>query len=223
MHHSGEFIYIPRKVYVEGEVDYFDLCEVNMLSIVVIDKMVKALGHSSSYIKYYWLFPGANLDNGLKPLENEGNVLEMVLNIPINRHVSIYLEHRTKQDLLLEEKKLKKGMKTMVKQRSSGVVIRDIDEGNNVRDIVPRDYNKESDDGIDDEEEDDDGSSGYHDNDDGDTDTSMELKFAINQVVSSNAAFPCYTTPAMVGGTKGKGLKTASTKTAIYMTSFNQQ
>ncbi|GLT50007.1 hypothetical protein SLA2020_235240 [Shorea laevis] len=114
-------------------------------------------------------------------------------------------------------------MKTMVKQRSSDFVIRDIDEGNNVRDIVPRDCNKESDDGTDDEEEDDDGRSGYHDNDDRDADTSMEPEFAIDQVVSSNAAFPCYTTPAMVRGTKGKGLKTASTKTAIYMTSFNQQ
>ncbi|GKU98651.1 hypothetical protein SLEP1_g11625 [Rubroshorea leprosula] len=33
--------------------------------------MVKALEHSNSYIKYYWLFLRANLDNGLKPLENE--------------------------------------------------------------------------------------------------------------------------------------------------------
>ncbi|GLT69137.1 hypothetical protein SLA2020_413130 [Shorea laevis] len=110
----------------------------------------------------------------------------------------------------------------MVKRSSSGVVIRDIDEGNNVRDIVSRDYNEESDDGADDEEEDD-GSSGYHDNDDGDIDRSIEPKFAIDQVVSSNAAFPYYTTPTLIGRKKEKSLKIASTKIAIYMTSFNQQ
>ncbi|GKU97562.1 hypothetical protein SLEP1_g10698 [Rubroshorea leprosula] len=95
------------------------------------------------------------------------------------------------------------GMKTMVKQRLSDVVIRDIDEGNNVRDIVSRNYNEESDDGTDDEEEDD-GSSGYHDNDDGNTNTSMELEFAIDQVVSSNVALSCHTTLTIVGGKKGK-------------------
>ncbi|CAK9186635.1 unnamed protein product, partial [Ilex paraguariensis] len=46
VHHSGEFREKPNKVYVGGQMDYIDECDVNSMSLIEMDDITSILGYA---------------------------------------------------------------------------------------------------------------------------------------------------------------------------------
>ncbi|KAG8373955.1 hypothetical protein BUALT_Bualt11G0079600 [Buddleja alternifolia] len=65
IHHGGQLLEIPSKVYVGGEVDYIDYCHPDIMSLCVLDKVMSMLGYQG-FLAYYYLTPKSDLNTGLR-------------------------------------------------------------------------------------------------------------------------------------------------------------
>ncbi|KAG8377443.1 hypothetical protein BUALT_Bualt08G0033400 [Buddleja alternifolia] len=65
IHHGGQLLEIPSKVYVGGEVDYIDYCHPDIMSLCVLDKVISMLGYQG-FLAYYYLTPKSDLNTGLR-------------------------------------------------------------------------------------------------------------------------------------------------------------
>ncbi len=103
MHHGGFFGKLPWKAYIEGSVNYWDYCQFDRFSLTELDKMVEELGYSG-YMDYFWLYPGMPLDDGLIPLKDEADVMQMMrLCLPENPVIEIYIVIKSKAEMIKDE------------------------------------------------------------------------------------------------------------------------
>ena len=48
LHHNGYFVEEPVKSYVNGEVDFFDYCDVDTMSALEVDEILDKLGYTGT-------------------------------------------------------------------------------------------------------------------------------------------------------------------------------
>ena len=74
MRHGGRIEGDKYKSYVGAEVDYFDLCDGDRMSVLEINEMVKECGYNKDVILYYYLDPRSDINNGLKELQTDEHI-----------------------------------------------------------------------------------------------------------------------------------------------------
>ncbi|KAB2635338.1 hypothetical protein D8674_025872 [Pyrus ussuriensis x Pyrus communis] len=71
LHHGGEISY---DLYSGGKVTYIDKCDKDLMSLPMIDDMVKAVGYNEWFMNYYFKIPNLDLCNGLKLIQSDSDV-----------------------------------------------------------------------------------------------------------------------------------------------------
>ncbi|KAL4353451.1 hypothetical protein GQ457_06G004430 [Hibiscus cannabinus] len=92
IHHGGFFLKKSCLIYTDEFVNYFDVCDVDRISMFEIRDMVEVLGITYT-MKIYWEVSINPFE--VKLLANDVDVLEMVSNLPRNHYVHVYLEDVT--------------------------------------------------------------------------------------------------------------------------------
>ena len=65
----------PERRYVDGTIDYVDFVDIDVFSVHELDTMVREIGYVEGKTLYYhFLIPEVELDFGLLPLGNDGDV-----------------------------------------------------------------------------------------------------------------------------------------------------
>ncbi|KAG8371425.1 hypothetical protein BUALT_Bualt13G0086300 [Buddleja alternifolia] len=76
IHHGGQLLEIPSKVYVGGEVDYIDYCHPDIMSLCVLNKAMSMLGYQG-FLAYYYLTPKSDLNTGLRYVLSDQDTIIM--------------------------------------------------------------------------------------------------------------------------------------------------
>ena len=90
MHHGGYFSSTRSIYYMQGEIDFFDLCEGDRMSLIELQTMAAMLGQKHGSIEFYWKFPSSTLDSDLRLIKNEVDIMEMCRNVPTNRYIYLF-------------------------------------------------------------------------------------------------------------------------------------
>ena len=94
IHHGGIFTKSPGRRYVDGTIDYVDFVDIDVFSVHELDTMVREIGYVEGQTLYYhFLIPEVELDFGLLPLGNDGDVHVLSNYVEKNNLLSIYIEH----------------------------------------------------------------------------------------------------------------------------------
>ncbi|KAK9005322.1 hypothetical protein V6N11_042762 [Hibiscus sabdariffa] len=89
IHHGGFIVRRPRFKFTGKLVDYFDNLDVDTMSMFEIVAMVEKLGITYN-VKVFWQLVDKPIE--VKQLKNDGDVMEMVSNLPRDHYVHLYLE-----------------------------------------------------------------------------------------------------------------------------------
>ena len=90
LHYGGVFKEEP-KTYVGGDFEYFDFCDVDMMSLVELVHMLKECNVFGASVFYYRL-PATDWVRGLFPLSNNEEVVLMCELVPPSRVVYVYAD-----------------------------------------------------------------------------------------------------------------------------------
>ncbi|KAK8672656.1 hypothetical protein V6N13_111021 [Hibiscus sabdariffa] len=89
-------------MYIGKAVNFFDMCEIDTMSMLEIDDMIKELGFATPY-NLYWQKPGGILK--VSPMRTDSGVLAMLGALPRQKCIHVYIED--KLDTLLTQMKMK--------------------------------------------------------------------------------------------------------------------
>ncbi|CAN0837448.1 hypothetical protein LINGRAHAP2_LOCUS1808, partial [Linum grandiflorum] len=78
--------------YYDGQVNWFDFADVDKLSMLEMQQMVKEL-ELGGEMQLFWQLPKSDFHNGLKPLASEEDVLEMTKAVVGFRLMKVYIKH----------------------------------------------------------------------------------------------------------------------------------
>ena len=101
VNHGGHFTYFPgpkrtrapRRVYKDGEADWFDDVDADGFSVIEVTGMLKELGYVNPKMKVYFKRPTQDLDNGLEPLFKDVDVLDMISYVNKFKLMEVFVEH----------------------------------------------------------------------------------------------------------------------------------
>ncbi|XP_058209538.1 uncharacterized protein LOC131322289 [Rhododendron vialii] len=91
IHHEGKFFNVPRIKYEGGSIAYVDNCSRDTISLLEVGDLVEQLGYTGM-INYYYVMTGRTINNGLKMLLTDKDVLDRIDQLPPSRVVDIYVE-----------------------------------------------------------------------------------------------------------------------------------
>ena len=91
MHHGEHFSSMHPMHYMQGELDFFDLCEGDRMSLIELKTMARMLGHEHGSIQFYWKLDGSALGSNFRLIKNEPDVIEMCSKVPENRYINVYI------------------------------------------------------------------------------------------------------------------------------------
>ncbi|XVF44980.1 hypothetical protein PTKIN_Ptkin02bG0168300 [Pterospermum kingtungense] len=80
--------------YIEGEVDFFDFCEVDRMSYIELYAMAGELGHQGG-ITFYWLKSDPHVPSVFKLISCDVDVIEMCSSLLPTRYVSVFFSYET--------------------------------------------------------------------------------------------------------------------------------
>ncbi|KAG5544429.1 hypothetical protein RHGRI_017001 [Rhododendron griersonianum] len=89
----------PTIRYEGGSVAYVDECDPEKMSLIVVGDMVEKLGYLGM-INYYYVMTGKNINNGLRMLLTDSDVMEMIEQLPPSRIVDMYVEPITPIEMM---------------------------------------------------------------------------------------------------------------------------
>ena len=101
VNHGGHFTYFPgpkrtrapRRVYKDGEADWFDDVDADGFSVIEVTGMLKELGYVNPKMKVYFKRPTQDLDNGLEPLFKDVDVLDMISYVSKFKLMEVFVDH----------------------------------------------------------------------------------------------------------------------------------
>ncbi|KAK8714515.1 hypothetical protein V6N13_149705 [Hibiscus sabdariffa] len=76
-------------MYTGKEVNFFDMCEIDTMSMLEIHEMIKELGYATPY-NLYWQKPGGILK--VSPLRTDSDMLTMLGALPRQKYIHVYIE-----------------------------------------------------------------------------------------------------------------------------------
>ena len=91
LYHKGYFSSMHLIHYMQGEIDSFNLCESDRMSLIELRTIAVMLGHDNGFIEFYWKQPGSTLAPDFSLIKNKVNVMEICNNVPRNRYISTYI------------------------------------------------------------------------------------------------------------------------------------
>ncbi|GJZ81709.1 hypothetical protein Tco_0646703 [Tanacetum coccineum] len=95
IHHSGRLHKYPGKRYVDGHVDIFDMVDIDLFTVIALNKMNLQLGYTGEFepLFYNYLRPLSTLDEGLYALACEEDVRCLATIVRSFKLVKVYIEH----------------------------------------------------------------------------------------------------------------------------------
>ena len=95
IHHGGRFTEPPKRKYVEGEVTFVDLIDIDQCKIDMLDTvMFQCLGLQERLF-YHYKLPMKSLDSGLRSLVSDTDISDMLKYVHKHRIIYVYVEHGT--------------------------------------------------------------------------------------------------------------------------------
>ncbi|KAI8539266.1 hypothetical protein RHMOL_Rhmol09G0168700 [Rhododendron molle] len=91
IHHGGKFFNRPTIRYEGGCVEACENCIPDVMSLITVGDIVGTLGYTGM-INYYYVMTGKNINNGLRMLLTDNDVIEMIKQLPQSRIVDMYVE-----------------------------------------------------------------------------------------------------------------------------------
>ncbi|GJT46593.1 hypothetical protein Tco_0955308 [Tanacetum coccineum] len=104
INHGGAFT-PPHKIrYKGGKVNWVDTIDSDVFSVVEVNNMMKELGYEKPSFDYYYKEPKNDLDNGLKKLSSDQDVLQMLKYVEKYKVIDLYVDHSvTKETVNVDE------------------------------------------------------------------------------------------------------------------------
>ncbi|RYR24853.1 hypothetical protein Ahy_B02g058403 [Arachis hypogaea] len=105
INHRGRFERGPsgKLTYVDGEVTEIERVNVDTLNDFFVSDLVKDIGYTS-VSKFFWLEPGKGLDDGLRDLKVDMDIVRMYeAAVKNSNRVNVYTEHPVDEPVLVEE------------------------------------------------------------------------------------------------------------------------
>lgn len=95
INHGGAFTSPPKVRYKGGKVNWIDTIDSERFSVVEVATMMKELGfeNGSSGMDFFYKLPNTDLDNGLRKLETEKDVLELMTHVSKYKVIDLYVDH----------------------------------------------------------------------------------------------------------------------------------
>ncbi|GJX84880.1 retrovirus-related pol polyprotein from transposon TNT 1-94, partial [Tanacetum coccineum] len=95
IHHGGRFHKYPGRRYVDGHVDIFDMVDIDLFTIIALNRMVLQLGYTGEFepLFYNYLRPLSTLDEGLYALACEEDVCCLATLVRSCKLLEVYIEH----------------------------------------------------------------------------------------------------------------------------------
>ncbi|RXI02320.1 hypothetical protein DVH24_026850 [Malus domestica] len=121
MFHGGQ---LSEDFYVGGKMDFFDYCDKDFMSLLEVGNMVEELGYGNIFISYQYRIPGMEIQNGLKPLMTDSDVINMCKFVPNHTVIDVYIEKITPEECVPQEMKFMKSFESVAQ---SMVVIEELD------------------------------------------------------------------------------------------------
>nr|GEY66826.1 transposase, mutator type [Tanacetum cinerariifolium] len=105
INHSGAFTPPPKIRYKGGKVNWVDTIDSDVFYVVEVNNMMKELGYEKpSFDYYYYKEPKNDLDNGLKKLSSNQDVLQMLNYVEKYKVIDLYVDHYvTKETVNVDE------------------------------------------------------------------------------------------------------------------------
>ena len=126
LHHGGKIEGEKYKSYVGGEIDYFDLCHADFMSIHEINKMVEKCGHNDTML-YYYIDPRGDLNHGLMELQTDEDIMQFCGWVNEYKLMEVYCHHLTVEEIYELQKK--KELEQLSQTKSSVVIEEILDDG----------------------------------------------------------------------------------------------
>ncbi|KAJ0879775.1 putative transcription factor interactor and regulator CCHC(Zn) family [Helianthus annuus] len=94
IHHGGEFTQYPGMTYAKGKVSYVDKVNSYYFSVIVLKDMMVDIGYrDEDGMRFMYRLPGEDLDLGLRPLLNDGYILDLLKLSRTNKLIDVFVEH----------------------------------------------------------------------------------------------------------------------------------
>ncbi|GKD95908.1 hypothetical protein Tco_1379805 [Tanacetum coccineum] len=92
---SQSGLWYPGRMYVSGRVDIFDMVDIDLFAVVVLNMMVLKLGYTCNFepMYYNYLRPLTSLDEGLYALACEEDVRCLATLVRSFKLIEVYIEH----------------------------------------------------------------------------------------------------------------------------------
>ncbi|KAK3142612.1 hypothetical protein QOZ80_4BG0348920 [Eleusine coracana subsp. coracana] len=84
-----------NRVYVDGEGVWYDFCEMDKWSPLIVEDIVEDLGYEmAGRVKVYWLLPGKTIDDGLILIKKDADTNSMISMVEFGqRFLDMYIDH----------------------------------------------------------------------------------------------------------------------------------
>nr|KAJ0225045.1 hypothetical protein LSAT_V11C100021880 [Lactuca sativa] len=94
LHHGWSFIKFPNIRYINGQVRYVDVVEIDEFYVLELDLMMRQIGYDGTQIMYYlFRLPNEGFDFGLRALGNDDDVHNLSRYVIHNKMIKVYTEH----------------------------------------------------------------------------------------------------------------------------------
>lgn len=104
IHHMGELLQTPFKLYVKGKVDEMDWeWDVDYINHYKLEELVKCEEHYNNIKCMWYWFPKYSFQRGLRPLNCDDHVLQFVKDMKDYEVADIYVEHKVDTPVLPED------------------------------------------------------------------------------------------------------------------------
>ena len=93
INHGGAFTSPPKIRYKGGKVNWIDTIDSDEFSVNEVHEMMKELRYKNVCMEYYCKEPNHELDNGLRKLATDKDVLEMIKHVAKYKVIDLYVDH----------------------------------------------------------------------------------------------------------------------------------
>ncbi|PWA93526.1 transposase, mutator type [Artemisia annua] len=147
INHGGEFTTPPKIRYRGGKVNWIDTIDADVFSINEINHMMKDIGYENPSFEYFYKEPNTDLENGLKKLDCDQDVLQLMKFVAKYKVIELYVVHGVNEEpmnvvpLNVDDSLINKDMDNFVLDDNGDDVVDDVSEDEWLRsclNLVPR-------------------------------------------------------------------------------------
>ena len=140
INHGGAFTSPPKVRYKGGKVNWIDTIDSERFSVVEVATMMEELGYEngSSGMDFFYKLPNTDLDNGLRKLETDKDVLELMTHVSKYKVIDLYVVHCVSKNLELALVENVADDRQDVLENDDNVVVDDVSEDEWLRDCLKK-------------------------------------------------------------------------------------